>query len=76
MARLVSVLVFVLGGAAWSRILTQLRDSGLFVSTYTKVRDLASALRELTIVNPAVLAIASRSLQMWLRCNPSVERQE
>ena len=57
MARLVSVLVFVLGAAAWSRILTQLRDSGLFASTHTKMRDLARALRDLTIQNPAVLAV-------------------
>ena len=35
MARSISLLTCVLGGATWSRILTELRDSGLFANVYT-----------------------------------------
>lgn len=38
-----SILEFVLGGGAWSRVLSELRDSGLFARTFDKLRDLADA---------------------------------
>ena len=46
---------FVLTAAAWTRILTELRDSGLFATVYTKLRHLAAALETLVPQNPALL---------------------
>ena len=57
MAKTTSMFLFILNGAAWTRILTELRDSGLFARFYTKARDLAAALSDLVLQNPALLVL-------------------
>ena len=57
MARQTSVLGFALVAAAWSRILSELRDSGLFNSQSTYLRDLEVRLSGLRLLNPANLQL-------------------
>ena len=57
MARATSIFLLILNGAAWTRVLTELRDSGLFVRIYAKVRDLTAAMSDLVLQNPALLVL-------------------
>ena len=70
MARTTSIFLFILNGAAWSRVLTELRDSGLFVNVYAKMRDLVRAITELAINNPALLAILAADVVVGVPFNP------
>ena len=70
MARATSLFLFLLNGAAWSRILTELRDSGLFSAVYQRMRDLSAALSGLVVQNPAFLAILAGDLVAGAPFNP------
>ena len=62
MAQSTDLFQFVLTAAAWGRILTELRDSGLFDVVFPKLRLLYRALASLQIQNPALLVISSTDL--------------
>ena len=70
MAKATSLFLFLLNGAAWSRILTELRDSGLFSAVYQRMRDLSAALSGLVVQNPAFLAILAGDLIAGSPFNP------
>ena len=70
MARATSLFLFLLNGAAWSRILTELRDSGLFSAVHQRMRDLSAALSGLVVQNPAFLAILAGDLVAGAPFNP------
>ena len=70
MARATSIFLLILSGAAWTRILTELRDSGLFARVYAKVRDLAAALAELVLQNPALLVLLAGDIVAGVPFNP------
>ena len=67
MARATSLFLFLLNGAAWSRILTELRDSGLFAQSYLRMRDLSAALSGL-VVQPAASPQAPAASRHQRRC--------
>ena len=62
---------FVLTAAAWTRILTELRDSGLFATVYTKLRHLAAALETLVPQNPALLLVPATDVIVMPPFNPA-----
>ena len=62
MARATSLFLFILNGAAWTRILTELRDSGLFTRIYAKARDLATAISDLVLQNPTLLVLLAEDV--------------
>ena len=70
MARATSLFIFIINGPAWSRILTEYRDSGLFRQVYAKVRDLRAALEVLVLQNPAALALLAGDLVAGDPFNP------
>ena len=70
MARAASLFLFILNAVAWTRILTELRDSGLFARVYSKMRDLAAALAELVPQNPALLVILAGDIIAGQPFNP------
>ena len=62
-----SALTGGLTAAAWSRVLTELVDSGLLAFQFNKLRELRAALRGLAITNPANLALLAAD---WLVIEP------
>ena len=50
--------------AAWSRVLTALRDSGLLAASFNSKRSLARAIKTLTIANAADLVIEDADLDL------------
>ena len=63
MSRTTSIFLFILNGAAWSRILTELRDSGLFTNVHHKMRDLVRAIANLA--RPPTLAPSGNRERGW-----------
>ena len=57
MSGVTSIFLLILNGAAWTRILTELRDSGLFVRIYSRIRDLTAAILDLVLRNPELLVL-------------------
>ena len=70
MAGATSLFLFILNGAAWARILTELRDSGLFARIYAKARDLAAAMSDLILQNPALLVLLAGDIIAGEPFNP------
>ena len=70
MARATSIFLLILNGVAWTRILTELRDSGLFARIYAKVRDLTAAMSELVLQNPALLVLLAGDIIAGEPFNP------
>ena len=72
MARQVSIFQLALTAAAWSRILTELRDSGLLRRPMARLRDLDRNLEELTVLNPINLLLLAADFLPLAPFNPPV----